>query len=220
MVGTATIPAQPRRGGAIDRAGSVFVSAGRQILMLARGLPNAFTRLPNRRPSRCRPPARPFARHVRGIDQPDPAPALLQQPRLRRRQLTTPVRVRVPTKQRRHPASPAVEPEPRTRPVQHHRLPPRAAGSACARSAARTPARCEPPVGAWPAASSRSSRRAPRLYVVTHRTRGPLDVLRPEVLRELHQQPVRVLLHRRSQLVLRRLQLALAFSLGPKHPQE
>ena len=67
-----------------------------------------------------RPPTHPGARHLRPIDQPDPPPTLRQQPRPRLGHLAAPVPVRVPTRRRR-PALPPVEPESRTRPVQHHR---------------------------------------------------------------------------------------------------
>ena len=59
------------------------------------------------------------ARHLRRIDQPDPAPALVQQPRPRFRHLAFAAPIRIPPRRRR-PSAPTVEPQPRTRPVQHH----------------------------------------------------------------------------------------------------
>ena len=67
------------------------------------------------------PPPGPRARHLRRIHQPDPPPPRLQQPRPRHSHLAAPERVRALPKPRRRPALPAVEPQPRTRPVQHHR---------------------------------------------------------------------------------------------------
>ena len=68
-----------------------------------------------------RPPPTPRPRHLRRIDQPDPPPARLQQPRPRLGHLATPLRVRVLARPRRRPALPSVEPQAGTRPVQHHR---------------------------------------------------------------------------------------------------
>ena len=65
------------------------------------------------------PPGQP-RRHLRRIHQPDPPPALRQQPRPRRRDLRPTVRVRVAAPRRPAPL-PAVEPQTRTRAVQHHR---------------------------------------------------------------------------------------------------
>ena len=60
------------------------------------------------------------ARHLRRVDQPDLPPADVQKPRPRCRHLAHTTGIRIPTRRRR-PPTPTVEPQPRTRPVQHHR---------------------------------------------------------------------------------------------------